>query len=91
MPTVSDEKHLKNFDLVSENLWRFVEEIDGFNKKTIISKVVSKLPIQDIHTIVKAMGTADYGLDSTVRLVCTNCTSHNMIDLPISSDFFMGS
>jgi len=91
MPTVGDEKYLKNFDLVSDNLWRFVVEIDGFEKPTIISKVVSKLPIKDIHTIVKALGTSDYGLDSQVRLVCNNCSKHSMMELPITSDFFMGS
>jgi|2_EtaG_2_1085320.scaffolds.fasta_scaffold16643_2 hypothetical protein len=91
MPRVKDEKYLKNFDLISDNLWRFISEIDGHSHPTIISKVVSKLPIKDIHTIVKGLGTTDYGLDSTIRLVCSNCSHHSSMELPISSDFFMGS
>ena len=82
LPRVRDE----NQD-ISENLWKFVLEIDGHTDKSIIAPVVSQLPLVDIKTIIKALNL-DYGLDPKVKLECKNCGGVSVIDLPINENFF---
>lgn len=91
LPRVEDEKYLTNAEISSANMWRFVDSIDGHTKKSIIAGVVSKLPIKDIHTILKTLNSEKYGIDPNVRFACSYCSHHESLELPITSDFFTGN
>jgi len=87
MPRVRDEKFLSDTETSLNQIWRFVQEIDGHTDKSIVAAVVDKLPLVDIKTILKAFDT-DYGLDTKVKLQCGSCGGVSIIDLPITSNFF---
>jgi len=87
LPRVRDEKTLSDPEVALNQIWRFVQEIDGHSDKSIIAAVVDKLPLVDIKTILKAFET-DYGLDTKVKLQCKSCGGVSIIELPITSNFF---
>jgi len=88
LPRVEDEGYLRNPELALANLWRFVEEIDGHAQKTIISKVIQKLPLKDAHVLMKALGSSGYGMDTNIRFACSYCSLVETMELPIGADFF---
>jgi hypothetical protein len=90
-PRVADEGYLQNSELTLANLWRFVESIEGHDKKTIISKVMSQLPLKDSHAVISALGGGEYGIDTDVRFVCSYCGHNEITALPITADFFTGN
>tara|TARA_R110002074_G_scaffold19670_1_gene62438 strand:- start:764 stop:1546 length:783 start_codon:yes stop_codon:yes gene_type:complete len=90
LPRVTDEKYFGNPDIAIQNMWRFVEEIDGHTEKAIISKVIPKLPLQDAHVVMEALAASDYGLDTKVKFRCHYCTHTEVMELPITADFFTG-
>jgi|TARA_R110002110_G_scaffold37038_1_gene122748 hypothetical protein len=87
-PRIEDEKYFSNLEGLTSNLWRFVEDIDGHSKKPIISGVLKKLPLKDMHVLMNTIQGKEYGLDTTVRFACNYCTYHEKMDLPITADFF---
>lgn len=91
LPRVMDEKYLTNNDKILDQIWRFVPEIGGSKDKSIIAKVIKRLPIADLHTIVNAVSNTDYGIQTDVKFVCSKCSSHNAISLPITPNFFSPS
>lgn len=90
LPRVADENFFTNTDHAVNNLWRFVEEIDGHDEKSVISKVIPQLPLQDAHALFEAMSTRDYGVDTRVRFSCNYCDHSEVMELPITADFFTG-
>ena len=90
LPRVSDESYFSNTDQAIQNLWRFVEEIDGHTEKSVISKVIPQLPLKDAHALFSAMSSSEYGVDTKVRFVCNFCNNNEVMELPISADFFTG-
>lgn len=90
LPRVADEGYFGNTDHAIKNLWRFVEEIDGHTEKSVISKVIPKLPLKDAHALFSAMSSTDYGMDTKVRFVCNYCSHNEALELPITADFFTG-
>jgi hypothetical protein len=91
LPLVEDEMYFQNADFAVANLWRFVTEVEGHSQKTLISKFVQKLPLQDAHIVINTISCKDYGLDTKVRFLCTFCSHNEIMELPITSDFFTGS
>ena len=87
-PRVADEQYLHNLESVTANLWRFIEEIDGHSKKTIISGVLKKLPLKDMHLLMDTIQGQKFGIDTKVRFACNYCSHHEVTDLPITADFF---
>ncbi len=87
LPRVRDEKTLSDTTTSLNQIWRFVQEIDGHSDKSIVAAVVDKLPLVDIKTILKAFET-DYGLDTKVKLECKDCGGVSVLELPINSNFF---
>jgi len=85
--TVIEERFFEG-DKLSNNLWRFIKKIDGVDDPTIIAKVIDKLPIIDIHKIVKAIMLSEYGVQPQIRYTCDKCTKSNLISLPIDENFF---
>jgi hypothetical protein len=90
LPRVSDERYFANAEQAINNLWRFVEEIDGHDEKSIISKVIPQLPLKDAHALLDAMGASQFGIDTKVRFVCNYCNFNEVMELPITADFFTG-
>ena len=88
MPRVTDEKYLANPERVLDHLWRFIPEIAGNQDKGVIAKVITKLPIADLHTITNTISNTKFGIQTDVRYVCSKCDSHNTITLPITPNFF---
>jgi len=88
MPRVTDENYLANPDKTLDQLWRFVPEIGGSRDKGVIAKVIKRLPISDLHTIINAVSNTEYGIQTDVKFVCSNCNEHNAIALPITPNFF---
>lgn len=86
-PRVRDEKYMSTSELMLDNIWRFVEEIDGHTDKSIIAPVVNRLPLVDIKTILKHL-TLEYGVDTNVKLQCGSCKEVSVLDLPINVNFF---
>ena len=90
LPRISDEQYFSNTERALGNLWRFVEEIEGHSQKSVISKVIPKLPLKDAHVLLEAMSANEYGLDTKVRFLCSYCSHNEIMELPITSDFFTG-
>tara|TARA_Y100000034_G_C6881349_1_gene403903 strand:+ start:714 stop:1478 length:765 start_codon:yes stop_codon:yes gene_type:complete len=87
IPRVADEPYFRGTDLLG-NLWRFVLSVDGHDNKEIISAVISKLPVRDIHTIVNYISGEKFGIQSTVKFMCDHCQDVSIMELPIESNFF---
>lgn len=87
LPRVRDEKMMVDPAGALDQIWRFVTEIDGHIDKSIIARVVDKLPLKDIRTILKAIKT-DFGVDTKIKFECTSCGGVTVVDLPIDSNFF---
>jgi len=90
-PRIKDEEYLSNQEITSNNLWRFITEIDGHTKKTIISSVADKLPLKDAHTIMDVLGGVGLGVNSNVTFSCGFCSHKGEMALPITPDFFTGN
>jgi len=88
LPRVSDEGYFKNTEIAAANLWRFVEDIEGYTSMNIIAKVIKQLPLKDAHAVLEAIGGEGLGIDTKVRFVCNFCSHNEIMDLPITQDFF---
>lgn len=84
-PRVKDEKFISNS--FSDNIWRFVESIDGKTDKALIANALKKMHIIDVKTIIKLMQT-DFGVDPKVKMQCSHCGGVSVIDLPFDANFF---
>ena len=87
-PRVSDEHYFTTAEFAIQNLWRFVEEIDGCRSKTVISKVVPQLPLKDAHRLLDHLSGTKYGVDTQVKFFCAYCSHTENMELPIGTDFF---
>ena len=85
--TILDEDYLKEENILG-NIWRFVHSIGGSENKAVISKVVEKLPIADVHTLLKEINLLNYGIQTEVTFDCESCGNSNIISLPINENFF---
>jgi hypothetical protein len=89
-PRVCHEEYLQTKENIFDNLWRFVVSIDNITDKTLISKFIydPRVPLKDIHTIINAISGAGFGVQTKVKFECSNCKTHNVVELPIGADFF---
>ena len=90
-PRVPDEKFLQRTAEVMDQIWRFVTEIDGNANKTVIHKVIEKLPSRDVHVLVHSIFGTDYGINTRATYSCDNCENSNIADLSCPQDFFSAS
>lgn len=74
-------------NVVLNELWRFVQSIDGHSNKAVIHKVLEKLPREDIHQIIAAV-VPDVGIDAKFIMKCSGCGKESIQELNISNDFF---
>ena len=85
---IKDERYTQDPDILENSLWRFIKRIDTVKDPSIISAVVKKLPLVDIKTILKALGSQEYGVDPKVIYECGNCQVESILNLPVDSNFF---
>jgi len=91
-PRIRDEVFLKGDDEdVGKNLWRFVASVEENNDPYVISKVLEKLPIQDMHRLVREISGGDWGIDPKVTFTCSHCNDTYEMDLPLDETFFYKS
>jgi hypothetical protein len=86
-PRVKHEKYFSDPEQGLTHLWRFIPEIDGHTDKAIIAKVLQKLPLKDVKTILKQLKT-DFGLNTKIKFVCSDCGGASLQELPINASFF---
>jgi len=84
---VSDEKLTSSFDKLGKNIWRFVNSIHGVDDSSILREVIDKLPIQDVHEIIKAVTLSEYGISPTINLLCDSCGGESEKEIPIDANF----
>ena len=89
-PRVKHERYLKTPQATMDNLWRFIHSIEDYSNKEVISKVLSKLPMQDVNAIISNL-ISDYGLDTKIKFVCVGCGHNEIMEMPFSLDFFTES
>ena len=89
IPKTTDEKYLTGD--VYPNLWRFVREIDGCVHKEIINEVLTRLPVEDMHILLKEISLTKYGLQPCMSYECPSCGKEKEVDIPITEDFFLGT
>lgn len=91
-PRIRDEVYLTGDEsVISKNLWRFVVSIDDNKDPYVITKVMEKLPIQDMHRIMKEISGGDWGIDPMVDYTCPACDSKYEMELPLNENFFYKS
>jgi len=89
-PRVKDEVYVTTFQSLTSNLWRFIEEIDGISDEAVINAVVSKLPVQDVHFILKTIGLKDFGLQTGLNYICA-CQHEMEVEVSLTENFFGAS
>jgi|688.fasta_scaffold06158_15 hypothetical protein len=89
-PKVSDEVYLKDENSVYGNLWRFVISLNGSRDPVLISNFIKdpRLPLKDIHVLIKEITGVQYGVDTKVKYECNSCKVVSLTNLPLGSDFF---
>ena len=91
-PRIRDEIYITGDEaLIAKNMWRFVKSIDGNQDPYVITKVMEKLPIQDMHRIMQEISGGDWGIDPKVNFKCPTCNSEYEMELPLNENFFYKS
>lgn len=90
-PKLNEEHYLALDSDKNSQFWRFVDEIDGCTDKQVISEVIKKLPLADMHTILKEITQMDYGIDSRINFICSECEDESVVEVPLGADFFTES
>lgn len=86
-PKVREEEYILGVDLLYNNIWRFVSEVGGVSDSMVITSVIEQLPVQDIHTILKAIGMSEYGMQNEINYAC-GCGNEQVVEVPLSENFF---
>ena len=90
-PRLNEEKHFSFDTDKSSQLWRFIDSIDNCTDKQVISEVVRKLPLSDTHILVKEILQSEYGIDTRINFVCSECEEESIVDVPLGENFFTES
>ena len=86
-PIVADERYLEP-ENIQNNLWRFIKKIGDCENPTIIAKVIEKLPLADLNTLINKISLSEFGVQPQIKYVCNSCKETNLINLPINENFF---
>jgi len=73
---------------ILENLWRYVVSIDGFTAAPIRTKVVDKLPREDIKQIISIVSSEGIGLDTRFMYACNSCDHQELTEFTFQNGFF---
>lgn len=84
---VSDERNLSNLDTLSRNMWKNVESIEGVTDGMVIAQVLGKLPVEDVHFLLKNLRLSEYGLQTEFNYLC-GCGTESPMEVPFTESFF---
>lgn len=87
-PRVRDEIYLKNAEMASNSLFRFVNKVETYDDVVLINNFIKKLPLKDIKVLMKEINRPDLGLDPRFLFDCTACEKLSEMEVPITPDFF---
>ena len=87
-PRLSDDSYFGNPGQTFSQLWRFIEDIGGITDPPTIVKALDRLPLEDVHTLVRYIVGNEFGIQTEVRFLCDSCEEVTKMELPITSDFF---
>ena len=89
-PRASDYDYLVNVEVAASNMWRFVEHINECSDKKVISDVIGKLPLRDIHALLEGIGQSQYGIDTKFLYKCDTigCGCETKMEVPFDESFF---
>lgn len=87
MKRTSDEFFMDTPD-DQTSLRRLVMEVKGIQDEIVISKALAKMHIRDIKTILKAIDTENFGIDSKFMFECPHCKHESIMGIPLSASFF---
>ena len=88
LPRIADESLLSNPNTLFENLWHFVLDIGGNTKKSVISKVIQRLPVKDFHVLTDLIFGLKYGIDLRGQFKCDSCQNVSIAEIPFTENFF---
>ena len=84
---VVDEGYTFSFDKLGNNIWRFIKSIHGVEDSSIIKEVIGKLPIKDVHEIIRFITLSDFGISNQVTIKCDSCGDESTKEVPIDANF----
>lgn len=87
-PRSSESHYLSNINNIEVHIWRFVLSIDGNTDNKVISDVIQKLPLRDMHVILNSLLEKSYGVNTRFLYVCTSCKRENEMEVPFNETFF---
>mgnify|MGYP003138460741 CR=1 FL=1 len=85
---VREEQVVSSFESLANNLWRFIDSINGIKEKKVLTEVIPRLPVEDVHSIMKYISMTDCGLDPAASFTCPGCGEVQEIEVPITANFF---
>lgn len=87
---LSDDEFFSDLDTAGKNAWRFVDSIGDYTNPEVIAGVLQKLPLRDIHMILKSINESDYGVDRSFEYKCDKpaCGVTSIMEVPFTKDFF---
>jgi hypothetical protein len=82
----------KGFTTNPNNVWRFVESINGCEDKAQIAEVLNdpRFPLKDMKTLLTAISLVEYGVVTEAEYSCCNegCEKTSIVTMNIGADFF---
>lgn len=90
-PRLNEESFMSLDSDKNSQFWRFVESIDDCSDKQVISEVIKKLPLSDMHTIIQEITRMDYGIDPKINFICFECEGESIVDIQLGENFFTES
>jgi len=87
-PRSSEMEHISTPEKVTSNLWRFVKSINGCGDKKVISDVLKKLPLRDMHSILSGINQSEYGVQTKFAYLCDACGGKTQMEVPFNETFF---
>lgn len=86
-----DERTFNNPEDLTENLWKIVESVQGHNDRMVIQAFLKECSARDISFLRNNIFESRMGLENTVKFRCNSCSHEQVIELPITEDFFSAS
>ena len=90
-PRSKDEDYMATGEVLTQNLWRFVQSVGGYKDKIIIKQFIEATTARDVATIRDTLINDDYGLDQEVTFDCIECGSPQTGAIPLNEHFFSPS
>ena len=89
-PRSSDSEYFTNLDVASKNIWRFVKSIGECENRKVISDVIDKLPLRDIHALLEGISQSKYGIETKFIYRCdvAGCETETKMEVPFDETFF---